>query len=203
MKVQLLVLFLGAAFLLACGLANNVAPELVPAAPTAALPPSPSQGGVTKQVDEAVPDFRIGQSGNSCGALAADLTKQRLIGKLTIFPELAQNQVRAVTNDAVYHGTAALLDSNCQPNGTQYGLTANFGADYGATLGKAGGAYCIQSSHLALTSFSLKGLPGPVNALAQSFVESNLESMVTPYLDELVARQVNGGNLPSSGARCP
>ncbi len=207
MRDRLLFLILGAFFLLACSIFSSAGSNLVPVLPTAtsrpALPPTPSQGAVTKRFDEALSDLRFGQSGSGCDVLAADLTGQRVTGTLTIFPNAGQNQLRAVTNDSQYLGNAALLNSTCQPTGQRYALTANLGADYSATLGKTGNERCIQQSQLVLTSFTLQGLPGPLNALVQSYIQSNVEKLVTPYIDQTIMRQLNGGNLPASGARCP
>ncbi len=202
----MLFLLLGSSLLFACGLFSSATPELVPLTSTATplpLPPTPTQGAITQHFDQSLPDLRFGQSGNRCGTLAADLHNQKVTGTVTIFPNLEQDQLRAVTDDTQYRTTATVLNSSCRPTGQQYDLTANVGADYSATLGKTGTARCIQQSQLTVTSFDLQGLPGPLNAIAQSLIQSNVENLVKPYLDETVVRVLNGGNLPSSGAMCP
>jgi hypothetical protein len=167
------------------------------------LQPTPSQGAITRHFDQTLPDFRFGQSGNSCDLIAADLRNQKITGTLTAFPNLEQNQLRAVTDDTRYRATASRLDSNCQPAGQQFDLTADLGADYSATLGKTGTARCIQESQLVVTKFSLQGLPGPLNSLAESTIQSSLGDLVTPYIDQAIVQLLNGGKMPPSGARCP
>ena len=201
MNVRVGALLLGTLVLLACpigGLGLTPAATSTPVVPT----PPPNVQPITRSINTALPDVRIGQSGSSCGLLAADVEKQNLSATLTIYPDQAQNQVQANTNDGQYKATAALLNGSCQPNGTQYTLTAAFGANYSAQLGKVGSATCIQQSQLVVTSFNLQGLPGPLNALAQGLITSQLPDRLKPELDQYVVQQLNRGSVPASGAYC-
>ncbi len=200
MKFRAAFLVLAAPLLLACSLLSRVEP---PSSPTVVVPPTPSQGGITRQVNESLRDIRIGQNGTSCDVVAADLTNQTFVGTLTIFPNRAQGTLRAILNNGQYHGTAAVLNTSCQPTGNQYNLAATFGADYSATLGQSGNAVCIRHSNLVITSFNLQGLPGPLNAVAQTLILDQVPGRVTPALDTLIVRQLNGGQVPASGAHCP
>ncbi len=198
MKYRVGIVILSALILLACGFSFDGA-----RAPTVQVPPTPSQGGITIPIDHTLPDVRVGASGTSCSALAADLHGQSVSGTLTIFPHATPNELRAVTNNGNYAGNATLLNGNCQSTGQQYNLTATFGLDYTATLGNVGNDRCIQQSNLVVTSLNLQGLPGPLGALAQPLVMSEMPRLLTPPIDEVVARQINGGRMPSSGAHCP
>ncbi len=200
MKLRAVLFVLSAPLLLACSLLSRVEP---PPSPTVVVPPTPGQGGITRQVNETLRDIRIGQNGASCDVVAADLTNQTFVGTLTIFPNRAQGTLRAILNNGQYHGTAAVLNASCQPTGNPYNLTATFGADYSATLGQSGSAVCIRQSNLVLTSFNLQGLPGPLNAVAQTLILDQVPGRVTPAIDTLIVRQLNDGQLPGSGAHCP
>ncbi len=198
MKYRMVLLLFAATALLACSLGINPAPT-----PTVAVPPTPRQGGTTIPVDSALPDIRFGQTGTACSPLAADLRQQAIKGTLTIFPNAGPNQLRAVVSNAGYTGNAALLNGNCQPNGQSYALAATFGLDYSATLGSVGGTRCVAQSRLVVTSFDLRGLPGPLSGLVQPAILPQIPQLVTPFIDELVARELNGGQAPGAGGRCP
>ncbi len=197
-KLRIAIIPLVAFILLACSLGLNAANST-----PVQVPPTPSQGGTSIPVNTDLPDLRIGNSGNSCSSVAADLSSQHVTGTLTVFPNAAPNQLRAVTNDGKYSANAALLNGNCQSTGQQYGLTATFGLDYMATVGNSGSDRCVSQSRLVVTSFSLQGLPGPIADLAQGFVQGEIPGLLTPRLDQLVVRYLNHGRVPASGARCP
>ena len=201
---------LAAVLLLACGL-GSVA-EQSRATPTSAVaptiaavsaPPTQVPGGSEIPFNTSIPNTRLGESGGSCGALAADLQDQKIDGTLTVFPNAGPDQFHALTQDSHYTGQAVMLNGDCQPSGAQYDLTAYLSADYSATLGTAGQARCIRDSQLTLTSFQLQGLPGPLNAIAGSIVQNSVPRLIQPRIDEFIARRLNGGTLPSTGARCP
>ncbi len=197
MKYRMGIILIAACALMACSLGLNSGP-----APTVAVPPTPSTGGQTIPIDAQLPGFRLGQSGTGCGTLAADMSAQTVAGTLTVFPRATQNELRAVTSDGRYSGTATQLNGSCQPSGQQYNLTAAFGLDYTATMGNIGNARCIQNSTLVVTSFNLQGLPGPINAIVQPLVMKEIPRLMTPRIDDLVARRINGGRLPAGGAHC-
>ncbi len=197
MKFRMGIILLAAVALLACSLGSNLG-----AAPTVVVPPTPSTGGEAIPVNAALGDIRIGQSGSGCGTIAADMKSQKVSGTLNVFPRAGQNELRANMSDGRYSGGAALLNGNCQPTGQQFNLTATFGVDYTATMGNTGNARCIQNSQLVVTSLNLQGLPGPLDALAQSLVSSEIPRLLTPRIDDLVVRRLNGGQLPAGGAHC-
>ncbi len=198
MKFRMGLILIATVALLACSFGSNFG-----SAPTVVVPPTPSEGGQQIPIDTKLPDFRLGQSGSGCGAIAADMTNQSVSGTLTVFPRAAQNEVRAVASGGNYKGIAALLNGSCQPSGQQYNLVATFGLDYSATLGNVGNARCIQNSQLVVTSLNLQGLPGPLNALAQTLVSAEIPRLMTPHIDDLVVRRFNGGQVPAGGAHCP
>jgi hypothetical protein len=197
MKIYVSLVALIAALLLACDL-SSVAPT-----PTPTLAPTPVRGGIPVAINRTLPDTRIGQSGNSCGFIAADLKNQSVEGTFNIFPYQPNKQLRAVTDDGHYRATAELLNSSCQPSGSQYDVTADFGADYTATLGTIGKQTCVMHSEFTITALKLRGLPGPLNALGESLIKSSVPNLIIPYVEELVVRQLNQGQIPVSGVRCP
>ncbi|MGE5139622.1 MAG: hypothetical protein ACM3JD_09185 [Rudaea sp.] len=198
MRFRVAVIGCGALILLACSLPLGPA-----AAPTAQVPPTPSQGGQPVSINTSLPNLRVGASGGSCGPLAADASGQKITGTLIFFPNAGPNQLRAVMSDGHYVGNVAMLNGNCQPSGQTYSLSAVFGIDYTTTICTAGADRCISSSNLVITSLNLQGLPGPLNAIVEPLIMSELPPRMAPRIDELVARRLNNGRLPAGGAHCP
>ncbi len=198
MRLKIGAIAFAALVLLACSLPLGPA-----AAPTAQVPPTPSQGGEPVSINTSLPNLRLGASGSSCGPLAADASGQKITGTLTYFPNAGSNELRAAMNDGYYAGNVAMLNGNCQPSGQTYSLSAAFGIDYTATVGTSGSDRCIASSNLVITSLNLQGLPGPLNAIVEPLIMNELPPRMAPRIDELVARRLNNGRLPPNGARCP
>lgn len=196
MKFRLWIVVLAAVVTTGCSVE-------VLAPPTPQGPPTPSQGGVTQTLNIALPDLRVGASGNGCGPLAADLSGQTVAATVTAFLNQPNGALRAIANNGHYTGSAAILGSNCQPTGTRYDLAAAFGADYTGSLGKNGNDICLSQSNLVITSFQLQGLPDALTALTTDLVSAAVSNLVQPQIENLVVTQLNGGRLPASGARCP